>query len=174
MCLCAWGPSVSGTAASFGIYAVAYLLGPTTIIDGIRTSIWYQEVFGSAYGIKIAVNNAMNIIVRIVTGVIQDHDNDSYDHVVVVYVILAAGSLVVSWALMIGSFFSIDLRRLQWTRKERIIKGDVINSQKEKFESGKTGERNRVISLSCFSFVLALILGSWVAYFWGVATGHND
>lgn len=48
VCLAAWGPTISGTAASFGVYAFALSLGPTVIIDSIRTSMWYQEVFGSA------------------------------------------------------------------------------------------------------------------------------
>lgn len=48
MCLAAWGPTTSGTAASFGVYAFSLSLGPTVIIDSIRTSMWYQEVFGSA------------------------------------------------------------------------------------------------------------------------------
>lgn len=48
VCLAAWGPTVGGTAASFGVYAFALSLGPTVIIDSIRTSMWYQEVFGSA------------------------------------------------------------------------------------------------------------------------------
>ena len=65
-----WGPTIGGTAASFGIYAFAFSFGPTVIIDGIRTSMWYQEVFGSGYAIKITVNNSMNIIVRIITSVI--------------------------------------------------------------------------------------------------------
>ncbi|GAW06351.1 mfs transporter protein [Lentinula edodes] len=73
---------VSGTAASFGIYAVAESLGPVVIIDSIRTTMWYQEVFGSGYAIKIAVNNSMNIIVGIVAAVIQDKDDNSYNNVV--------------------------------------------------------------------------------------------
>lgn len=48
VCLAAWGPSVGGTAASFGVYAFSLSLGPTSIIDSIRTSMWHQEVFGSA------------------------------------------------------------------------------------------------------------------------------
>ncbi|KAK7523681.1 hypothetical protein IWZ03DRAFT_410528 [Phyllosticta citriasiana] len=159
MALCVWGPSVSGAAASFGIYAVAFTLGSTVIIDGIRTSICCQDVF-SAYGIKIAVNNSINIIIRLVTGVVQDHDNDSYDHVVILYITLAAGSLVVAWAIVIGSFFSIDLRRLQWTRKQRLTRGDVIKEQRITFETGEAGQRNKIISMSCFFFVLALMVGS--------------
>lgn len=38
----------------------------------------------------------MNIIVRVITtGLIQDRDNDSYDNVTIVYMILAAGSVLV-------------------------------------------------------------------------------
>lgn len=174
MCLAAWGPSIGGTAASFGIYAVAFTFGPTVIIDGIRTSMWYQEVFGSGYAVKIAVNNSMNIIVRIVTGVIQDRDDNSYDNVVIVYVVLAAGSVVVAATLLATGFWHVDLGRLQWTKKQRLSKGDVINERREAFESGEEGKRNRKISMGFFIFVLSLIMGAWAAYFWGVATGNND
>lgn len=58
MALVCWATSVQGTAAAFGIYAFAFSLGPTVIIDGIRTSMWDQGVFGTAYGIKITINNA--------------------------------------------------------------------------------------------------------------------
>ncbi|KAJ4369250.1 hypothetical protein N0V83_006335 [Neocucurbitaria cava] len=174
MCLAAWGPTISGTAASFGIYAVASTFGPTVIIDSIRTSMWYQEVFGSGYAIKIAVNNSMNIIIRIITGVIQDHDNDSYDNVVIVYVILTAGSVVVAAAMFVSGFWNPDVGHLQWTRKRRIAKGNVINDQKEKFEAGEKGARNRKLSMTLFVALLFLIAGAWAAYFWGVATGNND
>lgn len=65
-------------------------------IDSIRTSMWHSSVFGSAYVLKITMNNAMNIIVRVITtGLIQDRDNGSYDNVTIVYIILAAGSVLV-------------------------------------------------------------------------------
>ncbi|RAQ98996.1 mfs transporter [Stemphylium lycopersici] len=174
MCLAAWGPTIGGTAASFGIYGVASMFGPTVIIDAIRTSMWYQEVFGSGYAVKIAVNNSMNIIIRIVTGVIQDRDNNSYDNVVIVYVILAAGSVVVASVLVACGFFNPDLGHLQWTRKQRIAKGKVINERKAEFSQGSRGENNKKISMTLFITLLFLIAGAWVAYFWGVATGNND
>lgn len=58
MALVCWAPSVKGTAAAFGIYAFAFSLGPTVIIDSIRTSMWHQGAFGTAYGIKVTINNA--------------------------------------------------------------------------------------------------------------------
>ncbi|PSN60813.1 MFS general substrate transporter [Corynespora cassiicola Philippines] len=174
MCLAAWGPTIGGTAASFGIYAFASSFGPTVIIDGIRTSMWYQEVFGSGYAVKIAVNNSMTIIVRIVTGVIQDRDNNSYDNVVVGYVVLAAGSVIVALAMFVYSFWNLDLRRLQWTKKQRLRKGEIINERKEHFEQGANGKRNRMISMTLFIALVVLLLGAWAAYFWGVATGNND
>ncbi|KAF2208125.1 hypothetical protein CERZMDRAFT_101817 [Cercospora zeae-maydis SCOH1-5] len=97
----------------FGIFALGFTLGTTSIIDGIRTAIWYQDTFTSAYAIRTVVNNSMSIIMRIITGVIQDRDNDSYDRVVIVYVILAAGAVVVGLMLFTWSFFTDDLRRLQ-------------------------------------------------------------
>lgn len=174
MCLAAWGPSVSGTAASFGIYAVASSFGPTVIIDSIRTSMRYQEVFGSGYAIKIAVNNSMSIIVRIVTGVVQDHDNNSYDNVVVIYVVLAAGSVVVAGALFACSFWHVDAKLLQWTRKQRSKKGDMINERKEVSETGAGGLKTRKVGLGFFIALIVLVLGSWAAYFWGVATSNNS
>ncbi|KAI8941144.1 hypothetical protein NX059_002381 [Plenodomus lindquistii] len=173
MCLAAWGPTFSGTAAAFGIYGVANNFGPTVIIDSIRTSMWFQEVFGSAYAVKIAVNNSMNIIVRIVTGVIQDRDNDSYDNVVIAYVALAAGSTLVGALLFAGSFWTVDLKHLQWIRKQRIAKGDLINERREQFGAGAEGQKNRKLSISFFVALIFLVLGAWAAYFWGVATGNN-
>jgi MFS family permease len=58
MALVCWAPSTQGTAAAFGIYAFAFSLGPTVIIDSIRTSMWHQGAFGTAYGIKVTINNA--------------------------------------------------------------------------------------------------------------------
>lgn len=58
MALVCWATSVKGTAAAFGIYTFAFSLGPTVIIDAVRTSMWHQGVFGSAYGIKVTINNA--------------------------------------------------------------------------------------------------------------------
>ncbi|EKG16255.1 Major facilitator superfamily [Macrophomina phaseolina MS6] len=174
MSLLAWGPSISGTAASFGFYAVSYPLGPTVLIDSVRTSIWYPEIFGSGYAVKVAVNNSMIIIVRIITGVIQDRDNNTYNHVVIVYVLLAAGSVVVGAALFALSFYQVDLRRLQWTKTQRLANGDLMNERREAFKTGDEGRRNRRISLACFAFVLLLIATAWVAFFWGVATGNND
>lgn len=174
MCLAAFGPTVSGTAAAFGVYAIGSTLGPTSIIDGVRTSIWYQDTFGVAYAIKVVVNNSMNIVIRILTGVIQDHDDNSYNHVVIVYVILAAGAVVVSVTLFVWSFFTNDLRRLQWTRKERQRSGEEINSQREAYETGRKLGLNRKVNAGFFSALMVLILGAWAAYFWGLATGNNS
>lgn len=58
MVLVNFAESKQGTAAAFGMYAVAVSLGPTSIIDGIRTTLWHQSVFGSAYALKVTMNNA--------------------------------------------------------------------------------------------------------------------
>lgn len=173
MALVNWATDTKGTAAAFGIYAVAFTLGPTTIIDSIRTSMWHGSTFGSAYAVKVAMNNAMNIIVRVITGAIQDADNDSYEHVVIVYVVLAAASVLVSIMLIALSWWSVDLGNLQWTRKQRIANGELWNERKRAFYEDN-GARNKAISKICFGALVMLILGSWSAYFWGVATGNNS
>lgn len=174
MCLAAWGPTIGGTAASFGVYAVASSFGPTVIVDSIRTSMRYQEVFGSGYAIKIAVNNCMSIIIRIVTGVIQDRNNNSYNKVVIIYVVLAVGAVVVACALLACSFWHTDAMILQWTKKQRSRKGHLINERKEASESGTEGLRSRKVGLGLFVALLFFIAGAWAAYFWGVATGNNS
>ncbi|KAH6683553.1 major facilitator superfamily domain-containing protein [Plectosphaerella plurivora] len=161
----------SGTAASFGLFAFAYCFGPVTIIDSIRTSMWDNSVFGSAYALKITMNNAMNIIVRVITGVIQDADNNSYDKVTIVHVILAGLSVVVSLVLAILTWKSVDIGHLQWARKLRIARGDVLVDRKAKFE-GDEGPKNKKISKACFGLLVLLVLGSWCGYFWGVATNN--
>jgi flagellar biosynthesis protein FlhB len=173
MVLVTWGGTVSGTAASFAIYAISYTLGPTVIIDGIRSSMWYQEVFGSAYAIKIAVNNSMNIIIAILCGVIQDADDDSYARVVIVYVADAAAAVAVVVAMVVLSYLSVDMQILQWTRKQRTARGDLINERKQRALTGDLHVRNRKINKGFFGAVVVLILGAWSAYIWGAVTGNN-
>lgn len=115
----------------------------------------------------------MNIIVRVITGSIQDADNNSYDRVTVVYVVLAGCSVFVSLVLTIVAGRSVDLGHLQWTRKMRLARGNVLNDRREKFYK-ENGGRNRTLSMACFAALIALVLGSWCAYFWGVATGNNS
>ncbi|THW12459.1 major facilitator superfamily transporter [Aureobasidium pullulans] len=172
MALVCWAPSIKGTAAAFGIYAFAFSLGPTVIIDGIRTSMWHQGAFGTAYGIKVTINNAMSCIIRILTGVIQDADNNSYHRVVRVYAFFGCASLVVSLAILTLSFLSPDLGRLQWSRKKRVAMGAFIQERLQRFET-VTKQRNKRISVACFGFTMLVMLGGWTAYFWGVATGNN-
>ncbi|KAG7111176.1 Major facilitator superfamily domain-containing protein 1 like [Verticillium longisporum] len=130
-------------------------------------------VFGTAYALKVTMNNAMNIIVRVVTGVIQDNDNNSYDKVTIVYVVLAGLSVVVSAVLVLLSWRSVDIRHLQWTRKHRIARGEELNERNERFHQ-EMGAKNRKISTICFGSLVLLVLGGWSAYFWGVATGNNS
>ncbi|KAJ5930491.1 hypothetical protein N7466_005984 [Penicillium verhagenii] len=174
MVLLNFAPSKAGTGASFGIYAVAMSFGPTSVIDSIRTTLWNQSVFGSAYSLKVTMNNAMTIILRIITGALQDADDDSYDRVVQVYLFMAAGSLVVGSAILIGSFVSPYLAVLQWTRKKRLTMGaEVIQANKERSLVAHA-KQTRVISLGCFGMLLFVTMGGWVAYIWGAITGHNS
>ncbi|KAK7432089.1 hypothetical protein QQZ08_001379 [Neonectria magnoliae] len=173
MLLVTFSSGTTGTAASFGVFAFAYCFGPTTIIDGTRMAMWDSTVFGSAYSIKIMMNNAMNIVVRVITGRIQDADDNSYDQVTIVYVVLAGLSVVVSLVLAVIAWRSVDLGHLQWSRKKRIARGNDLNDRKARFYE-ENGGRNRKISMVCFASLIALTLGSWCAYFWGVATGNNE
>jgi hypothetical protein len=112
----------------------------------------------------------MNIIVRIVTGVIQDRDDNSYDRVVIVYVFLASGAVLVSIGLVVASYLSLDVAKLQWTKKQRMAKGDLINQRKEEVE-----RRGGFVKGGYLPFVVLafLTMGGWSAYFWGVATNNN-
>ncbi|KAJ4124740.1 hypothetical protein NW765_014267 [Fusarium oxysporum] len=156
MCLVAWGPTVSGTAASFGIFAVASSFGPTVIIDSIRTSMWYQEVFGSGYAIKIAINNSMTIIVSLIAGVLQDRDENNLRQR--------------HYSLRFATDF---IGQLQWSRKKRVENGHIINAKKQEFESEGHAEKHKKLGVINFSAVIVLILGAWVAYFWGLATKNT-
>ncbi|KAL4884922.1 major facilitator superfamily domain-containing protein [Aspergillus karnatakaensis] len=185
MCVCGIGMFLSmilvnfaetkaGTAASFGIYAIASTFGPTSIIDSIRTTLWHQSVFGSAYSLKVTMNNAMNIIVRIITGALQDADDDSYRRVVRVYLFLAAASVVVGFAMLIGTWTTDSLRPLQWTRQQRLTLGPERLDLLRERHLVDNYARNKRISIGCFSALMLLTVGGWTAYIWGAVTGHNS
>ncbi|KAJ5613639.1 hypothetical protein N7528_007293 [Penicillium herquei] len=174
MVLLNFAVSTAGTGASFGIYAVAVSFGPTSIIDGIRTTLWHQSVFGSAYSLKVTMNNAMSIILRIITGALQDADDNSYRRVVQVYLFFAAAASVVGGALLIGSLMNQNLAPLQWSRKKRLSSGaEIIQANRER-SLVTQAHRTRLISIGCFGALLLVTLGGWIAYIWGAATGHNS
>ncbi|KAI0153407.1 major facilitator superfamily transporter [Pestalotiopsis sp. NC0098] len=173
MSLVNWAGQVSGTAASFGVFAVLSSYNPTVLIDGMRASLWQQGTFGTAYSLKIMMNNSINIIVRIVAGVIQDADDNSYDNVVILYVAMAACSVVVSCVLIFMAWRSPDLGHLQWSRKQRMARAVMLTERKERF-LGEKAARNAMISRVCFLSLMVLLLGGWASYIWGAVTGHNS
>ncbi|KAJ5864648.1 uncharacterized protein N7529_006564 [Penicillium soppii] len=174
MVLINFATSQAGTGAAFGIYAIAVSLGPTSVIDSIRTTLWHQSVFGSAYALKVTMNNAMSIIIRIITGALQDADDNSYRRVVQVYLVLAAGAAVVGTAILIGSFFTDNLALLQWTRQKRLTSGAEIIERIRERSLVTEYRRTRIISIISFGALIVLTLGSWAAYIWGAITGHNS
>ncbi|KAJ6009379.1 hypothetical protein N7522_004395 [Penicillium canescens] len=174
MVLINFATSEAGTGASFGIYAIALSFGPTSVIDSIRTTLWHQSVFGSAYALKVTMNNAMSIIIRIITGALQDADDDSYRRVVQVYLVLAAGSLVVGSAILIGSFMTDNLAPLQWTRQKRLSSGAAIIDRIRERSLVTERRRTRNISIVSFGALGLLVLGAWAAYIWGAITGNNS
>jgi len=54
----------------------------------------------------------------------------------------------------------VDLGHLQWTRKQGITKGDIINERKEAFEFGPQGQRNKKTSMSLFVAMTIFVLGA--------------
>lgn len=109
---------------------------------------------------------------RIITGVLQDADNNSYRRVTVVYVFLATASCVVGISLLIASIWAADLQILQFTKAKRLQMGEFIDQRKQIFHSTHIS-RNKIIGKTCFIVLIMYVLGSWAAYFWGLATGNN-
>lgn len=121
----------------------------------------------------LLTKHRMSIIIRIITGALQDADDDSYHRVVRVYLFLAAGSVAVGLAILIGAIFSENLAPLQWTRKQRIARGEDIVRLREKHLVTHRN-RSRWIAVVCFSALMLVTVGSWTAYIWGAVTGHNS
>jgi len=150
------------------------------------------------------MNNAQNIIIRILTGVLQDSSPKSnpYKKVTPVYLFLAICSFVVS-VILVAVFvvakvgkksIYVDIARLQWTRKQRTENGEEMNRRRaevgfdsveerggveaaepEVLESvAKERRRMKMISRGACGLLVLWVLGAWAAYFWGVATGNND
>lgn len=213
MALVQWAGAVSGTAAAFGIFAIVSSYSPTVIIDGIRTSLLHQTDFGTAYALKIIMNNSyvffprifrfkhtrrppklttfrINIIVRLLAGALQDADHNAYDRVVVLYLVLAGGSLAVALALAALSLLprAVDLAMLQWSRRRRARDAETVAARRARFFYAKdadggngngvdeadavaAGRRNRLRSRVALALLGLLLLGGWAAYIWGAVTG---
>ena len=122
---------------------------------------------------EVANRFSMNIIVRVITSVLQDADNDSYDRVVIVYAVLGGLSVFVSFCLVGLSYATVDLGHLQWTRKQRLARVEILVARRERFMTSARS-RNKKVSMGLFVACMMLVAGSWAAYFWGVATGNNN
>jgi hypothetical protein len=142
-------------------------------------------------------SSSQNIIVGILAGVLQDSSptESPFEKVTPLYVVLSIFSLAVSIILMViflvskhqKSSIYVDIARLQWTRKQRISNGNLINERKAKVGFGgedeglgedvdrDTPERRRMklISKVSFGVLILWVVGSWCAYFWGVSTGNS-
>jgi len=116
----------------------------------------------------------MSIIIRIITGALQDADNNSYGRVVQVYLVLAAGATLVGTAILVGSFLTDNLALLQWTRQKRLTSGAEIIERLRERSLVTDHRRTRNISIISFGALIVLTLGSWTAYIWGAVTGHNS
>ncbi|KAG4288588.1 hypothetical protein FPRO06_03410 [Fusarium proliferatum] len=173
MCLLAWGPTVAGAAASLIIYGIASSYDSTLITDSLRTSMWYQDIFGSGVAIRSAVRDSMEVMVNLIAGVLQDRDDNKYYRVTILYVVLAASCVLVA-CVMLGLGFATDnMGKLQWSRNKRVKNGHVINAKRQESESGSHAEKQRMLNIINFSVVLFLILGAWVSYLWGLVTKQN-
>ncbi|KAH8432708.1 uncharacterized protein LDX57_010335 [Aspergillus melleus] len=166
-------PTKSGTAASFVFYGLVKAFGTTVIVDSIRTIIWEESVFGSACGLDQTMNNAMNIIIRLVTGAIQDADKESYHRVNMVYLGAAAILMAVSVAILLAALFNRNLAPLQWSRKERLTFGSTRLAALREHHLVARYRWNGRVSLCCFGALLLFVLGSWATYIWGAVTGNN-
>ncbi|KAF9886548.1 hypothetical protein FE257_011320 [Aspergillus nanangensis] len=113
----------ASTAASYVTYGVVRTMALTCTVDGIRMTIWEEGIFATALACKEIMNSTANLIVRVITGVIQDADDNSYDRVMKGYLTLSAGFFAVSLAIFLTALVNPNLRPLQWSRQERFAKG---------------------------------------------------
>ncbi|KAF4337316.1 major facilitator superfamily transporter [Fusarium beomiforme] len=173
MCLVAWGPTVSGAAASLIIYGIASSYDSTLITDSLRTSMWYQDIFGSGIAIKAAIKDSMDVIISLIAGVLQDHDENKYHKVTILYVTLAAGSVMVASIMLALGFATDNIGKLQWSRKKRVKNGHIINTKRQESESEGHAKKHIMLNIINFSAVILLILGAWVTYLWGLVTKHD-
>ncbi|KAL4896424.1 putative MFS transporter [Aspergillus ambiguus] len=165
--------SKAGTALSFAVYGIVKGTTSTIMVDSIRTIIWEEAVFGTACAFRLTSHDAMGIIIRLVTGVLQDLDNDSYHRVNYVYLGLAVVSMVIALAILVAALWGNDFGPLQWSRKRRFTDGPRLLAELRDHHFVRNYRRTRHISIGCFSAMLALILASWGVYIWGAVTGHN-
>jgi hypothetical protein len=116
----------------------------------------------------------MNIIIRIMTGALQDADDNSYQRAVQVYLFQGAAGLAIGLGILVGSFFAAELDLLQWTRWKRLSQGPEIIQRLKERNLVLNPRRTKRIAITGFVCIMALTVGGWVAYIWGAVTGHNN
>ncbi|KAL4890312.1 major facilitator superfamily domain-containing protein [Aspergillus ambiguus] len=173
MLLLNFAVSIPGTIVTFVIYALVKAIAPTAVVDSFRTTLWEESIFGSALSLKETMNATVNIIVRMITGAIQDADNDSYVGVVKVYLVMAFCAMAFGMSIFLGALVSPSLAPLQWTRRQRLSKGPghlaLLRENHLVLHIGRT----RWTTIVCCGVLGILTLASWAIYIWGAITGNS-
>ncbi|EOD43208.1 putative mfs transporter protein [Neofusicoccum parvum UCRNP2] len=163
MAVLRWAPGVTGTAVSFGIISVCVSSTFLVAYDGVRTSLWHQEIYGTANSIKVATGYAVNLIVRVVIGVIQDRDDGGYQVVILVYLALGIGAALTAGAMIVGARTTVDLGRFQWSRKQRAARGEEIAARTKLLDEQLAIRKNRLSVAACGA-VCVVVCGAVASY----------
>ncbi|KAL4889905.1 major facilitator superfamily domain-containing protein [Aspergillus ambiguus] len=174
MVLLNYAESKTGLVFSFVAYGVVKCTSSVILMDSIRTIMWEEAVFGTASAIKSTIDNAMSIVVRLITGVLQDQDNGSYVRVNYVYLILAICLVVIATSILLTTLLdSRNFAPLQWAQKKRFKDGPGLLAELRDHHFVQKRRRTRFISLSGFTLILLLTVASWGVYIWGAVTGNE-
>ncbi|KAF4303508.1 putative mfs transporter protein [Botryosphaeria dothidea] len=163
MAIMRWDSSRVATGVSLGFVSLA--ICPTLLVayDGVRSSLWHQELYGTANAIKVSTGYAVALIVRVGIGILQDRDHDGYQNVIIVYLVLAIGSLLTGIAMIIGSMFTLDLGRFQWSKKKRAARGEEIAARTRLEDDKLSVGRSKFNFMAC-STAFTFLLGAIAAY----------
>ncbi|EKG10264.1 hypothetical protein MPH_12646 [Macrophomina phaseolina MS6] len=182
------GKAATAVALAF----VSLAICPTILVayDATRSSLWHQELYGTANAVsrasnqpasgrifffssplktdappqvKVSTGFATSLVVRVGIGILQDRNGGSYRNVLSVYLALAVGAVLSAAAMILGSVVTLDLGRFQWSKEKRAALGHLIAARTKVEDERLVAGKNRLNVVAC-SAAFTLLLGAIAAY----------
>ncbi|KAH7053148.1 major facilitator superfamily domain-containing protein [Macrophomina phaseolina] len=133
-------------ATAVALAFVSLAICPTILVayDATRSSLWHQELYGTANAVKVSTGFATSLVVRVGIGILQDRNGGSYRNVLSVYLALAVGAVLSAAAMILGSVVTLDLGRFQWSKEKRAALGHLIAARTKVEDERLVAGKNRL------------------------------
>ncbi|KAJ1916438.1 hypothetical protein IWQ60_008105 [Tieghemiomyces parasiticus] len=149
--------------AGLTLFSLSLTIGPVALISAVALYLPLNMV-GTGIGLLKCGLNFGIIIVDVLVGRLQDFDNDSYDRVMVMMLILACAAVVTSTLFMISDhYWERGIQDAPYARRNVLVE-ERRPKEQAVIQAAADRARPPTYRYMYFGIFLALFIVSWVLY----------